>query len=117
MATYTPVIGGTNGRAKKITGASAGAADTLYTVTNTAGEIDEVFMQAWNTDNAGAHKLTILLGGTTNPDDYLEINLPPEGGPVQILDGHRMNGGVVIKGFADTGNLVCVIVDVNRIAT
>ena len=112
MATYTPAIGGTNGRPKKIAGTSAGAADTVYT---NGGGTEEVFITAWNTDTS-ERKLTLLLGGTTNPDDYLPIYLPPEGGPIAILEGHRFDGSVLIKAFADVANKVNVIVDINQIA-
>lgn len=116
MATYTPVVAGTNGRPIKVAATVAGSATTIHTVTSTAGEMEEVFIKAVNTDSS-ERKLTLLLGGTTNPDDYVETYLSAEGGPVEILDGHRMNGGVIIKAFADAANVVTLIVDVNRIAT
>ena len=116
MATYTPVIAGTNGRPVKIAGTVAGSATTLYTVTGTAGEMDEVFLKLVNTDS-NERKVTILLGGATNPDDYVEVYLSAESGPVEVLDGHRLNGGVVIKAFADAANVCTAIIDVNRIAT
>lgn len=111
MATYTPVIGGTNGRPKKITATVVGSADTLHTV-GTAKQ--EVYITAWNTDTV-ERKLTLLLGGTTNPDDYLPVYLPPEGGPITILEGHRFDGSIVIKAFAEVANKINVIVDVNEI--
>lgn len=111
MATYTPGVGGTNGRPVKVAGTSAGAATTLHTV---GADTEEIYLTAWNTDTA-ERKLTLLLGGSTNPDDYLPIYLPPEGGPIAILEGHRFNGSVVIKAFADAANKVNVIIDKNTI--
>lgn len=111
MATYTPMIGGTNGRPIKVSATVAGSANTLHTV-GTAKQ--EVYITAWNTDSA-ERKLTLLLGGTTNPDDYLPVYLPAEGGPIAILEGHRFDGSVIIKAFADVANKINVIIDVNEI--
>jgi len=115
MPTYKPgITGNTNGRQKKIAGTTSGTADTLHTATGVSGEIDEVYAQACNIDTSPI-ELTLLLGGITNPDDYAVFSIPPRSGYVQVLDGVRFNGGVVIKAFAGTGNKINVKVDVNTI--
>lgn len=113
-ATIAPVLlsGSTNGRQIKIA-ATATAGTTIHTVTSTANAYDEVWLWAVNSDTV-SHKLTIELGGTTAPDDLIEVTIPPESGPFCVLAGIRLSGGVVIRAFADTTNLVLVHGNVNR---
>lgn len=104
--------GSTNGRPIKVTGTSSGAAVTLHT---TGAGIDEVWVYATNTSGT-AVLLTIMLGGTTSPDDYVQQTISAQAGEVLIIPGHRLNGSVVIKAFAATANVINCIVNVNRIS-
>lgn len=113
MATYTAPVVGTNGRPIKIT-AIASAGTVLYTDPNTAGTVSEVFLKLANTD-INDHKVTVQLGGTASPDDKVIVWIPAES-IVDVLDGHRINGGVVIRAFADTANVVNAVLDANLIA-
>ena len=111
MAAYTPTIAGTNGKPVAVT-ATASAGTTIYTATNTAGQVDEIYAEATNIDSS-EHRLVLQLGGTTDAEKaYYWI--PPES-TVQILNGHRMNGGVVIRAYADSANKINLVVDVNTI--
>lgn len=114
MATYTAQIasGSTNGRMIKVA-ATATAGTLLHTAhaTNT----DEVFVWAVNSSGS-AVKLTIELGGVSSPDDLIEKTIAAEDGLVLIVPGIRLTGGVAIRAFAATANVISCAVNVNRIS-
>lgn len=104
--------GSTNGRPIKVA-ATATAGTTIHTAHAT--NLDEVWVWASNTDTA-AKKLTIELGGTTSPDDLIEVTLLPETGLTLILPGLTVTGSVVVRAFCATADVVNVVGFVNRIA-
>lgn len=111
MATYAPAIGGTNGKPVAVA-ATASAGTTIHTATNESGKVSEIYMEATNihTDN---HLLTLQLGGTTDAEKAL--HWIPAQSTVQVLAGHRMNGGAVIRAYADSANKINLVVDENTI--
>lgn len=116
MPTLTPVLpsGSTNGRPIKV--AATGTPGTLiHTSTSTSGQFDELTIQAMNTDSSD-RKLTLELGGVTAPDDLIERTIVAESGLVPIVTGHRLNGGVVVRAFAATADVVTIVADVMRYA-
>lgn len=119
MATtaITPQIpsGSTNGRGIKV-GTTSTPGTTIHTATSTSGEIDEITIYANNSHTADV-LLTIELGGTTSPDDLVQYTVPFKSGLNLIVSGHRLNGGVVVKAFAGTANVIVIFAEVNRIAT
>lgn len=104
----------TNGRNTKVTGTNSAGAVTFHTATNTAGELDEVWMYANNTSGSDV-LLTVECGGTINPDDYLKISIRAQQGDQLVIAGKRYNGGVVIKAFAATADVINLSGNVNRI--
>ncbi len=114
MATFAKVLlsGSTNGRNIKVV-ATATPGTTIHTAHASAQ--DELWIWAQNSDTT-ARKLTIELGGTTVPDDLIEMTIPAEGGPVCVIPGWPLTGGVVVRAFAATANVVLVNGFVNRIA-
>lgn len=70
-----------------------------------ANEWDAVWIQAVNT-SASAVKLTIEWGGTTAPDDHIEISLPGEAGFIQVIPGLVLQNGREVRAFADTANVL-----------
>jgi hypothetical protein len=105
----------TNGRPVKVVATVAGSATTVHTApANTTGK-DVVYLWAWNS-SASDVKLTVCWGGTTDPDDLVEITLPAEGGPVLVVDGWPLNNGLIVKAFAGSANVVMVGGYVNRMA-
>lgn len=115
MVAVTKVLlsGSTNGRNIKIT-QTATAGDLLHTATSAADTFDEVWLSAMNTSGADV-LLTLELGGVTSPDDLLEVTIPGEDGAYQILNGQVYNGGVVIRAFAASANVINITGYVNRI--
>jgi len=78
-----------------------------------ANEWDEVWLRAVNT-SAAAVKLTIEWGGTTAPDDQVEITIPPEGGFTEVIPGHVLNNAREVRAFAATANVIVLHGFVNR---
>jgi hypothetical protein len=78
-----------------------------------ANEWDEVWIKAINTSNA-AVKLTVEWGGTTAPDDLIEITIPAESGFTEVIPGHVLQNGREVRAFADTANVVILHGFVNR---
>lgn len=118
MATYTKtkLSASTDGRAIKVA-ATASAGTTIHTGSATATTYDEVWLYAQNTDTS-AVKLTIEWGGTTAPDDLIEVTVQPEAGLVAIATGLLIKGNatpLVIRAFAATANVITIHGFVNQI--
>jgi len=106
----------TDGRAIKVA-ATATAGTTIHTGSDTATTYDEVWLYAQNTDTS-AVKLTIEWGGTTAPDDLIEVTVQPEAGLVAIATGLLIKGNatpLVIRAFAATANVITIHGFVNQI--
>ena len=103
--------GSTNGRGVKVA-ATATPGTTIHTAHATS--LDEVWLWCVNTDTA-ARKLTVEFGGTTSPDDLIEVAIPSESGLVLVSPGLTVTGGVVVRAFAATANVLVVMGHVNRI--
>jgi len=119
MATYSKLIlsGSTDGRAIKVV-ATASAGTTIHTGSATATTLDEIWLYAMNTDTT-ARKLTIEWGGTTAPDDLIEVTIGAETGLVLVAPGLIIKGNatpLVVRAFAAAANVVTIHGYVNRIA-
>ena len=113
MTTYTAVIpsGSTNGR-QILVAATSTPGTTLHTAHATA--LDEVWIWATN-NHTSAVNLTIELGGTTSPNDLIQMSIPSKSGNYLVVAGVRLTGSVVVKAFAGTTNVISCAVNVNRI--
>lgn len=106
--------GSVDGKGIKI--AATGSPGTLIHTALTskaANEWDEVYLKAANT-SASPVKLTLQWGGTADPDDTIEITLPPEAGLIEVVPGLLLQNGAVVRAFAATANAVVVHGYVNR---
>lgn len=118
MATYTKVklSGSTDGRAVKVA-ATATPGTLIHTGSTTSTTYDEVWLYAQNTDTS-AVKLTIEWGGTTSPDDLVEVTIQPEAGLVCIAPGLLIKGNATalnVRAFAATANVITIHGFVNQI--
>lgn len=120
MATYTKTLlsGSTQGRGIKV--AATGTPGTLIHATGiSSSTIDEVWLFAFNSDTT-PRKLTIEFGGTTSPDDTIEVTIPAEGGLILVVSGLCLTGtGAAannVRAFCATANVVMIVGFVNRIA-
>jgi hypothetical protein len=117
MATFSKQLlsGSTNGRGILVT-ATATAGTVIHTAVSGTSSLDEVWLYAHNT-SASAVKLTIEYGGTTGPNDHIEINIGAEGaGLVLVAPGILLQNGLVVRAFAATGSVINIFGYVNRIA-
>lgn len=119
MATYTKVklSGSTDGRAVKVA-ATATAGTTIHTGSTTSTTYDEIWLYAQNTDTS-AVKLTLEWGGTTAPDDLIELTIPAESGLVLVAPGLLLKGNataLIVKAFAATANVITLHGYVNQIS-
>jgi len=118
MATFSKVklSGSTDGRAVKVS-ATATAGTTIHTGSTTATTYDEVWLYAVNTTTA-AKKLTIEWGGTTSPDDLIELTIAAESGLVLVAPGLLIKGNatpLVVRAFAETADVIAIHGYVNQI--
>lgn len=113
MATYSKVVftGSTNGKNVKVA-ATSSPGTTIHTAHATSQ--DEIWLWAVNSDTTD-RKLTIEFGGTTAPDDTIEITIPAESGLVTILPGLILTNSLLVKAFAATANVILINGFVNRI--
>lgn len=119
MATFSKLTlsGSTDGRPIKVA-ATSSPGTTIHTGSATATTYDEVWLYAMNTDTT-ARKLTVQFGGTSSPDDEIEVTIQPEAGLVAIVPGFPIKGNatpLVVRAFAATTNVITIHGFVNRIA-
>ena len=116
MATFSKIelTGSTDGRAIKVV-ATATAGTTIHTAAATTGadNYDEIWLWAFNTDTT-ARKLTIEFGGTTSPDDTIELTIGAETGLTLIVPGLILQNSLVVGAFCATANVVGIVGYVNR---
>lgn len=92
--------GQTNGKNILITATTNGAAQTIHTVASGTATLEFVTIEACHVDSANAtSKLTLLVGGTTEPNDVIAIDLIHGAGAVVIQDKRLLQNGMVIKAY------------------
>lgn len=114
MATFTKeFLSGTgDGTGFKLAQTVAGSAETIHTAHATA--TDEIHLWAFNSDSTD-RLVTILFGGTTDPDDYIEFTVPAQDGAYLVIPGWILSGSAVVKAFAAAANVITINGYVNRI--
>jgi hypothetical protein len=113
MADYTKIrlSGSTNGRGIKV--AATATAGTLIHTAH-ADDDDEIWLYAYNHHTADVN-LTVEFGGVTVPDDVIQVSVPFKSGLKLIIPGFPLTGGVVVRAFAGTADVVVIRGFVNRI--
>jgi hypothetical protein len=115
MAAYSKnkLSGSSNGRQIKV--AAVGTPGTLiHTAVAGLTDMDEVWLYVTNNHTASL-ALTIEFGGTTSPDDLIQMSVPSKQGLYLIVPGFVLNNGLAVRAFAQTANLLCISGWVNRI--
>lgn len=116
MATFAPVhaSSSTDGRMIKVV-ATATPGTALHTAVAGASDFDEIVISAMNSDTV-TRLLTIELGDVTDPDDLIEMAIPPQDGfHIVVPKGTvRMNGGVTIAAFAAAANVITCALSIDR---
>ena len=115
MATYTKALlsGSTNGKGIKVVATST-AGTTIHTAVAGTSAWDEIWLYAVNSSDT-AVKLTLEWGEATAPDGNIEASIPGETGLFLIVPGLLLNGGLVVKAFAASANLIIIHGFVNHI--
>ena len=115
MATFSAVIasGSTNGR-QILIAATATAGTLLHTCHAT--DIDEVTVTLSLPTHSAAVVATLEVGGVTSPNDLTVVTVPLKAGGIVALYRQRLTGGVVVRCFAATTNVVVAAVTVDRIS-
>jgi hypothetical protein len=116
MATYSKefLSGSTNGKNISITSTTAGSPVTIHTAGSGTSNRDEIWVYACNT-SASAVVLTVQYGGTTDQDDYIELELAADSGMTLIVPGFLLDNSLIVKAHAATANVINVNGFVNRI--
>lgn len=105
--------GSTDGKGIKVTGTSTAATVTVHTAHATS--LDEIWLWAYN-DDASAVIVTIEFGGTTDPDNVVQMSIPGgNAGTVSVIPGWVLTNSLVTKAFAGTANVIVLYGYVNRI--
>ena len=117
MASYSKekLSGSTNGNQIHITATAAGSAVTIHTAQSGTTYFDEVWIYATNNDHTPV-QLSILYGGTTDPDDYINITIPAESGLTLVVPGLILQNSLVVKAFANVADKISLSGFVNRVS-
>jgi hypothetical protein len=119
MAQYAKTIlgGSTDGRAIKVA-ATSGTGTTIHTGSATATTLHEIWLYAVNSSDSAAVKLTVQWGGTSIPDDQIELTIQPESGLVLVAPGLLIKGNatpLLVRAFAGSANVITIHGYVNTI--
>ena len=107
--------GSTDGRMIKVAATST-PGTLIHTATaSTTDTLDEIWLWAVNSDTTD-RKLTIEFGGTTSPDDTIELTIGAESGLVPVVQGARLRNSLVVRAFAATANVIMILGHPNRMS-
>ena len=114
-ATYSklPLSGSTNGKSVLVA-ATATAGTLIHTAVAGTTDLDEIWLYAQNTSTSSV-TLDIEWGGTTAPNDLIELTVLPEAGLVTVIPGFLLQNGLVVRAFAGSANVITIHGFVNRI--
>lgn len=98
--------GSADGRGIKVAATSSPGTLIHTALSNiAANEWDEIWIKAVNTSGSPV-KLTIEWGGTTSPDDLVEVTIPAEDGFTEVIPGHVLNNAREVRAFAVTADVI-----------
>jgi hypothetical protein len=112
--TRIPLSGSTHGRGIKVTGTNTAGAVTAHTGQASTTLTDYLTIYAHNADVVG-RLLTLEMGGATDPDDLIEMIIPPAGiGLMPVVIDLPIRNSLVIEAWAETANVIVLFGFVNR---
>jgi hypothetical protein len=120
MATFSKVnfSQSAGGRLIKVASTTQGSGTSIHATGTSSSILDEIWLYAVNSDTT-ARKLTIEFGGTTSPDDSIELTIAAESGLVLVVPGLTLAGtgsaARTVTAFAATANVISIGGYVNRI--
>lgn len=114
--TKLPLSASIYGKQISLPGTASSTATEIHTATATAGSIDEVWIYAYN-DATSTVQLSILWGGTTEPQDVSRVGVPSKSGRTLVVDGKLIGNGLIVKAYAAVSGSILIDGFVNRITT
>jgi len=118
MATFSRLLlsGSTSGQPIKVA-ATASPGTTIHTAVAGATAFDEIYLWVTNTDTV-TRTLTIQWGGTTDPDNLITkaYSITASSPPALIVPGLVLNGGLLVRAFASSANVLLITGYVNQIS-
>lgn len=107
MAAYTldKLSGSTDGKGIKVAATST-PGTTIHTGPSGTTDFHMPVLYAWNTDSS-ARLLTIEWGGTTDPDNTIEFDIPA-GGYVFLMEKVPIQNSLLVRGFAAAANVIII---------
>jgi len=111
--TKQALSGSTNGR-QILIAAVATPGTLIHTATAGIVNMDEVWIYVTNNHTANL-ALTIQFGGTTSPNDLIQMTIPTKSGLYLVVPGLIINNGLIVRAFAQTTNLLSISGWVNHI--
>jgi len=117
MATFSkrPLSGSTDGRGIKVAATSIGSGTTIHTATSDTTYCDVVTLYVHNSDSSN-RVLTLGWGGTTDPDDLIELTIAPGTGLTLAVADLVIRNSLVVKASGDSANVLVIFGYVNRIS-
>jgi hypothetical protein len=110
MATGGVLSGSTDGRAILVDQTSSGGpAKLIHTGIAATDQVDRVSLWAFNSHTSSV-LLTLEWGGTTDPNDIIEITIPNQDGLYALTPapGLPIRNSLVIRAFAATINVITI---------
>lgn len=120
MAIYSKQLlsGSSVGAPIKVT-TTASTGNTIHATGTSSSTIDEIWLYANNTSTSPV-LLTVQYGGTTSPDDNIQITVPAQSGLTLIIPGLVLTGtgsaATTVYAYAATANVINITGYVNRVA-
>lgn len=110
--TREPLSGSTHGRGIKVAATST-PGTTIHTGQASTTLSDIVTLYAGNDDSV-SRLLTVEWGGTTDPDDLIQVHIGPKGyGLVPVVSDLLIRNSLVVKAFCETANVITLFGYVN----
>lgn len=116
MSTFSKIAlsGSTNGK-QILVAATSTPGTTIHTAVAGATDFDEIWIYATNNHTTSVN-LTLEWGGTTSPNDLIQMAIPSKTGLYLLVPGLVLQNGLIVRAFAGVTNVVSVSGWVNRIA-
>lgn len=119
MATLSKrtLSGSTNGRGIKVTTASPidGSDTTIHTAVTGTTDTDLITLFAYNDDTV-PRELHLGWGGTTDPDDFMIVEIPYKAGLTLVTADLPLRNSLVVVASASAANVIVIYGYVNRIS-
>lgn len=115
MSTFSKLAlsGSTNGK-QILVAATSTPGTTIHTAVSGSSDFDEIWIYATNNHTASVN-LTLEWGGTTSPNDLIQMAIPSKTGSYLLVPGLVLQNGLIVRAFAGVTNVVSVSGWVNRI--